>query len=163
MKNFYWVAIVLLFGLVACDNSGQETAVIEDMAVDAAVNMDDAVIEEASGDTSLITPGDMPEEAQAVLYQTVFDYNQCMMTGRLNANQDGQHVQQAANDIMNSCETHIDSLKELLVANKVNDDLVIGMTKKMRSRAARKLMTQSMNAMQAQAMAVENADQMKAE
>ncbi len=159
MKNFFGVAIVLLFGLVACDNSSQETAVIEDVAVDAAVNMD----AETSVDASLITPADIPQEAQVALYRTIFVYNQCMMTGRLNANQQGQHVQQAANEIMNLCEAHIESVELLLTENKVTEGLVVGMTKKLRSRAARKLMTQSMNAMQAQAMAVENVEQMKAE
>ncbi|MBL1320895.1 MAG: hypothetical protein COA63_007515 [Methylophaga sp.] len=111
---------------------------------------------------SLITPGDLPEEAQKVMYQTIFDYNQCMMASRLKANQNGQSVQQAANEIMSSCETHMDELKTHLLANNVNEALVMGMTKSMRGRAARKLMTQGMNQMAAQAMAVENAEKMKA-
>lgn len=160
MKKLTFMLLAILMGVVACDNDTANQANDESVT---SVESVDATAEASSVDEeSLITPGDLPEEAQKVMYQTIFDYNQCMMASRLKANQNGQSVQQAANEIMSSCETHMDELKTHLLANNVNEALVMGMTKSMRGRAARKLMTQGMNQMAAQAMAVENAEKMKA-
>lgn len=158
MKKLIFVVSLLLVGVVACDRANEEQVTSSEVATENTVVM----VEDAASEDNLITPADISEEAQAAMYQTIFDYNQCMQASRLTSTQQGQSVQQAANDMMSSCETHMDSLEAHLLANNVNASLVIGMTKKMRSRAARKLMTQGMNQMAAQAMAVENAEQMKA-
>jgi N-methylhydantoinase B/oxoprolinase/acetone carboxylase alpha subunit len=114
-------------------------------------------------DDSLITPGDMPEEAQNTMFNISMDYNKCMMQSRLEASTQQRAVQEAADGILQKCETHLDDMKALLSSNHVNEELVVGMTKKMRSRAARELMTKSMNNMAAQASAVINAEKIKAE
>lgn len=152
MKKLVFAGSLLFVGVVACDRDSSQEVTKSDVAIESAT----IAVE------NLITPADISEEAQATMYQTIFDYNQCMQTSRLVSIQQGNSAQQAANDIMSSCETHMDSLEAHLLANNVNQSLVIGMTKKMRSRAARKLMTQGMNQMAAQAMAVENAEQIKA-
>lgn len=117
----------------------------------------------AVAEQSLITPGDMSDDAQHKMFEISMDYNKCMMQSRLDASAQQRQVQEAANEILNKCETHLDELNELLTANNVNHDLVIGMTKKLRSRGARELMTKSMNNMAAQASAVINAEKIKAE
>ena len=154
MKKLTFVLLAILMGVAACDSDTANQATEESTAVEATVS--------SEAEESLITPGDLPEEAQNVMYQTIFDYNQCMMASRLTSTQNGQAVQQAADAIMASCETHMDDLEAHLLANNVNEALVMGMTKSMRGRAARKLMTQGMNQMAAQAMAAERAEQMKA-
>lgn len=116
----------------------------------------------AVAEETLITPGDMSEDAQHKMFEISMDYNKCMMQSRLDASTQQRQVQEAANEILTKCETHLDELNELLTANNVNHDLVIGMTKKLRSRGARELMTKSMNNMAAQASAVINAEKIKA-
>lgn len=116
-----------------------------------------AVAEEA-----MITPYDMSDDAQHKMFEISMDYNKCMMQSRLDASAQQRQVQEAANEILNKCETHLDELNALLTENNVNHDLVIGMTKKLRSRGARELMTKSMNNMAAQASAVVNAEKIKA-
>ncbi|MDF1588042.1 MAG: hypothetical protein P1P93_02645 [Gammaproteobacteria bacterium] len=117
----------------------------------------------AVAEESLITPADMSDDAQHKMFEISMDYNKCMMQSRLDASAQQRQVQEAANEILNKCETHLDELNELLTANNVNHDLVVGMTKKLRSRGARELMTKSMNNMAAQASAVINAEKIKAE
>jgi len=116
-----------------------------------------------TAEETLVTPADMSEQAQHKMFGISMDYNKCMMQSRLDASAQQRQVQEAANDILNKCETHLDELNLLLTENNVNADLVVGMTKKMRSRAARELMTKSMNNMAAQASAVINAEKIKEE
>lgn len=164
MKKLTFIILAIMIGTVACDGDSdqlnQDATPVETTAVETTTTETDATV--ADNEVSLITPGDLSEEAQNTMYKTIYEYNQCMMIGRLKANQDGQSVQQAANEIMTSCEGNMDTLKAHLLTNNVNKSLVEGMTKKMRSRAARKLMTQGMNQMAAQAAAVMNAEQAKA-
>ncbi len=160
MKKLIVILMALLVAVVACDS---DTA---NQATEQSASKTEVVVQEvdavADNEESLLTPADLSDEESEKMYQIIFDYNKCMMIGRLDANQAGQSVQQAADAIMASCENHMESLKDHLLANKVNKSLVIGMTKKMRSRAARKLMTQGMNQMAAQAAAVVNAEEAKA-
>lgn len=162
MKKLTFIILAIMIGTVACDGDSdqlsQEANPVETTTAETAIT-ETAV---ADNEVSLITPGDLPEEAQNTMYKTLYEYNQCMMIGRLKANQGGQSVQQAADEIMASCEGHMDTLKAHLLAHNVNKSLVEGMTKKMRSRAARKMMTQGMNQMAAQAAAVVNAEEAKA-
>jgi hypothetical protein len=81
-------------------------------------------------DDSLITPGDMPEEAQNTMFNISMDYNKCMMQSRLEASTQQRAVQEAADGILQKCETHLDDMKALLSSNHVNEELVVGMTKK---------------------------------
>ncbi|MBE0439283.1 MAG: hypothetical protein IBX57_05815 [Gammaproteobacteria bacterium] len=117
----------------------------------------------AVAEENLITPADMSDDAQHKMFEISMDYNKCMMQLRLDASAQQRQVQEAANEILTKCETHLDQLNELLTANNVNHDLVVSMTKKLRSRGARELMTKSMNNMAAQASAVINAEKIKAE
>lgn len=106
------------------------------------------------------TPADMPEAANKAMYGHITDYNKCMMQSRLSASKNGKDAQQHADDIMTSCETHMDKLGELLAENEVDAGLTEGMKKTMRSRAARQLMARTMNNLAAQAAATANADKM---
>jgi len=168
MKKLTFVLLALLVGVVACNqdtasqNSDENMPTVE--AVETASVEIETLTETASTtEESMITPADLSEEAQNTMYQIIFDYNKCMLASRLTATQNGQSVQQAANDIMSSCESHMDELARFLLSHNVNQPLVAGMTKKMRSRAARKLMMQGMNNMAAQAAAASNADKMETE
>lgn len=107
------------------------------------------------------TPGDMPAEAQQAMSGHLMDYNKCMMESRLSTSKSGKDAQQHADEIMAGCETHLDSLGELLAANEVDANLTEGMKKSMRSRAARQLMARTMNNLAAQAAAASNADEMQ--
>lgn len=117
----------------------------------------------AIAEESMLTPADMPEEDQHQMYGHIMEYNKCMMHSRLSASTERKEVQKTADDILKACETHLDDLKALLSADGVNEALAMGMTKKLRSKAARDLMTKSMNNMAAQASAVINAEKIKAE
>lgn len=106
------------------------------------------------------TPGDMPAEAQQAMSGHLMGYNKCMMESRLSTSKSGKDAQQHADEIMSGCETHLDSLDELLTENEVDAHLIAGMKKSMRSRAARQLMARTMNNLAAQAAAASNADNM---
>lgn len=112
---------------------------------------------------NLTTPADLSEAEQNKIFEYHTEYNRCMMNARLEKSASGQNVKEQANKILLGCESHLDDLKDLLISNNVNEGLAVGMTKKMRSRAARQLMTKSMNQMAQQAAAVVKAEQMKAE
>ncbi|MCX4189278.1 hypothetical protein [Methylophaga sp. OBS3] len=103
-------------------------------------------------------PGDMPAEAQQQMSAHITGYNKCMMESRLRASQNGQDAQQNADEIMSSCETHLDELEALLAENEVDENLTQGMKKSLRSRAARQLMARTMNNLAAQAAAASNAE-----
>jgi len=110
-----------------------------------------------------VTPADLSAEQSEKMYSILTDYNSCMMQGRLQPKADATSGQDMANDLMQSCETHLDELKLHLADNGVEPSLVEGMAKRMRSRAARKMMTQTMNNLAAQAQAMDNANKMPAE
>lgn len=110
-----------------------------------------------------ITPADLNEEQSNQMYSLITQYNSCMMNSRLQAHPEITSGQAAANEIMQSCETHLDTLKVHLTENNVEPTLVEGMAKTMRSRAARKMMTQTMNNLAAQAQAAGNAEKMQQE
>jgi hypothetical protein len=108
-----------------------------------------------------VTPVDMPEDAYNEMYSIITEYNGCMMQGRLQPQPEAKSGQEAANLIMQSCEQHLTDLKQHLANNNVEPSLVEGMAKKMRSRAARQLMTETMNNLAAQAQAAGNAETMQ--
>lgn len=105
------------------------------------------------------TIGDLPDEAMTQLNTLFIDYNSCMMESQLEATTSGQQAQQNADDILQACETHLEAVNALMIENDISEGLASGMTKNMRSRAARQLMTRSMNSMAAQAAAMENSGQ----
>jgi hypothetical protein len=108
-----------------------------------------------------ITPADLEVEQSNKMYSIITQYNSCMMQSRLEAHPEANSGKDIANQIMQSCETHLDTLKLHLTENNVEQTLVEGMAKTMRSRAARKMMTQTMNNLAAQAQAAGNAEQMQ--
>lgn len=110
-----------------------------------------------------VTPADLSEQASDEMYSILTEYNSCMMQGRLEAYPEIESGQDAATQVMQNCETHLDALKLHLTENNVEPTLVEGMAKKMRSRAARQLMTKTMNNLAAQAQAAGNAEKMKQE
>lgn len=115
----------------------------------------------AFAEESILTPWEMPEEAINEMTSNITAYNKCMMESRLNANKTGKAATQNADDILQTCEPKLDELKELLTANDVNPGLTEGMTRSLRSKAARQLMGQAMNNMAAQAAALENVEKSK--
>lgn len=110
-----------------------------------------------------VTPADFSAEESERMYSILTSYNSCMMQGRLQPKAGATSGQDMANDLMQSCETHLDDLKLHLSQSGVEPSLVEGMAKSMRSRAARKMMTQTMNNLAAQAQAMDNANKMPAE
>lgn len=110
---------------------------------------------------SMLTPGEMPQEAINEMTNHITGYNKCMMESRLNANKSGKDATQNADDILQSCEPKLDELKQLLSDNNVNPGLTEGMARNLRSKAARQLMGQAMNNMAAQAAAMENMEKQK--
>ncbi len=117
----------------------------------------------AFAEESLITPADLSDADLNKMYEHHMNYNRCMMQARLSTSSSGQQVQMEANKILESCEPHLEELKTHLLDKNVNEGLAIGMTKKMRSRGARDLMTKGMNQMAQQASAVINAEEIKAQ
>lgn len=103
------------------------------------------------------TPGDLSEGQLQEMANLVTGYNKCMMQGRLENSREGRLVQENANKIMQSCESELDKLGAFLAEHEINEQLAAGMQKKMRSRAARQLMTSHMNNLAVQAQAAENA------
>lgn len=110
-----------------------------------------------------ITPADLSDEQSNEMYSILTQYNSCMMQSRLQAHPEVNSGKDIANQIMQSCETHLDTLKLHLTESNVEPTLIEGMAKTMRSRAARKMMTQTMNNLAAQAQAAGNAEKMQQE
>lgn len=108
-----------------------------------------------------VTPADLTDEQSTKMYSILTQYNACMMESRLKAQPEIKSGQDAANQIMQSCETHLDELKLHLTEANVEPTLIEGMAKTMRSRAARKMMAQTMNNLAAQAQAAGNAEKMR--
>ncbi len=108
-----------------------------------------------------VTPGDLSEQASDKMYSILTQYNSCMMQTRLQSLPEIESGQAAADQIMQNCETHLDALKAHLTDNQVEPALVEGMAKTMRTRAARQLMTKTMNNLAAQAQAASNAEKIK--
>lgn len=107
------------------------------------------------------TPADLTDEQSNQMFSLATEYNTCMMQGRLDPSMGGKSVQEAANNLMQKCESHLDEMKQFLTDNGIAEPLVEGMAKRMRSRAARHLMTDAMNNMAAQAQAAGNAEKMQ--
>ncbi len=151
--------------MVACDRdanqASQEKDSVETAAVEASSTEANPALEN-NAEESLRTPADLSEEESAEMYKIIFDYNKCMMTSRLNATQDHKSMQDSANIILQSCESHLTHLQDYLNSQDLNKALVIGMAHKMRSKAARKLMARNMKGMAAMAAAADNAEAMKA-
>lgn len=110
-----------------------------------------------------VTPADLSADESDKMYKILTQYNSCMMQSRLKPLEEGMSGQELANQIMQGCEKHLDDLKAHLSDNNIEPALVEGMAKKMRSRAARKLMTNTMNNLAAQANAAGNAEKMQKE
>ena len=103
----------------------------------------------------LITPADLSHEAQEKMFTMVSEYNRCMLMTEPKNAKDVKTVQDYAQALMDQCESHMQSLKTFLSEQHVNEPLIEGMSKTLRSKAARQLMTRSMNNMAAQAAAAE--------
>lgn len=106
-------------------------------------------------DETIVTPGDMPEEAINKMMENVTNYNKCTMTSRFEASESGMDVRHSADTVLQNCEAGLDELKQLLTENNVNPALVEGMAKSLRSKAAKQLMNRAMSDMAAQAAALE--------
>lgn len=159
MKNL--VLVILLAVAVAAgyffSTNGDEqvedasSSTVEENVIADGVENDMPIAEE-----SMITPADIPEEAQSAMYGTITDYNKCMMQNRLEYHQKGIKVANVADKTLQACEPHLDELTAVLVANNVNAGLTKNMANTMRSRAARKLMSAVMQSMAGQAAAMAN-------
>lgn len=111
----------------------------------------------AVADNANKTPGDLTDPQLQQMSDLVMAYNRCMMQGRLENSREGQVVQENANKIMQACESDLDAFGAFLTEHNINEQLAAGMQKRMRSRAARQLMTNRMNNLAEQAQAAENA------
>lgn len=110
----------------------------------------------AEEEENLTTPADISEAAQTEMYSAIMEYNQCMMTNRLEYHKQGVQVASVADKTIQACEPHLDTLNEVLAANNVNEGLSTNMVNTMRSRAAQKLMAAVMQSMAGQAAAAAN-------
>ena len=139
--------IVIVIGLLVMNSpvmKTEEATSSEDVAVEAVAD-------------NMITPTDMSEEAQSEMFGSIMGYNQCMMQNRLEYHQAGIQVASVADKTLQICEPHLDTLREILTVNNVNEGLRDTMVSTMRSRAARKLRAAVMQSMAGQAAAASNA------
>ena len=146
MKDFlaivFWVAVVVLAYFYLPQDSDSNT--VTDNA------------------ETLIAPADMPQDAQDAMYAVIFEYNKCMMQNRLEYHKQGVSAAVVAEKTLYACDTHLDDLMVILEDNHVTESLRIGMVKTIRTRGARKLMSNVMQTMAGQAMALENAQEAEA-
>jgi len=118
---------------------------------------------ETEAEVNMITPADMSEQAQNEMYGAMVEYNKCVILNRPEYHQPGAKIVEVADKTLAECEIHLDTLKEVLTKNNVNEGLREGMVKTIRTRSARKLMSILMQSMVGQAAAAENAKAMPAE
>lgn len=169
MKSLVFIVLLVLAGIAGYNFFNKPTenveaiAVVEEVVIsevnEASSNNDDMVSEEVtietSGDESMITPADMPEEAQQAMYTSMMEYNKCMMQDKPEYHQQNLRTEDIASQTLEACEPNLDTLKAVLTANNVNVDLREGMIKTVRQRSTRKLMSAVMQS-QAQMMPTES-------
>lgn len=158
MKSLVFIVLIVvaaIFGYSIVNKPAEAPVVEVSEEMPAEVAVTDTGSE--SETISMITPADMPEEAQTEMYAKIMDYNKCMMQNRLEYHQQGVRAESVADKTLAACEPHLDELALVLETNNVNDDLSKGMVKTMRQRAARKLMSAVMTSLAGQAAAAANA------
>lgn len=160
MKNI--VVIISLAVVVAAGYFFINKPTDEAEVVTVPANGDAAVVA-GDAEENLITPLDMPEQAQEQMYAAITDYNKCMMQNRLEYHQQGVQVADMADKTLLACEPNLDVLAEIFTANNVNEGLNKKMVSTMRSRAARKLMAAVMQSMAGQTAAMDNAANVEAQ
>ena len=166
MKNLILIVLLVVAGIAGYNfvNTSTDDAVVETTTeVDTAVSNDEATAapeaEAVTTDSteSMNSPSEMPEKEQDKMFHAMADYNKCMMQNRLEYQQQGNlRAETMAEKTLFACDPLLDDLKAILVANNINPALREGMVRKMRSRAARKLIGSLMQSMAGQAMAAEN-------
>lgn len=117
-------------------------------------SVEESVAVESDG-TNMITPADMPEDAQHEMYKAMMDYNKCMMQDKPEYHDDKTKIEDIAGKTLAECEPNLDALTAVLEKNNVNADLREGMAKTVRQRTVRKLMSAVMQAQAATLMSHE--------
>jgi len=168
MKSLFLIILLVLAGIAGYNFINKPTENVETVAVDESMPVentdatvsDEAVTEEVmtetyDDDVSMITPADMPEEAQQAMYASMMEYNKCMMQDKPEYHIENVRAEDVAGATLEACEPNLDTLIEVLAANNVNMDLREGMIKTVRQRSTRKLMSAVMQSQAAQIMANE--------
>jgi len=146
MKKLTFVLLALSMAVTACD-SNTDSQLNEEAEASSNINpIDNTAVAPGAGATSadeaqLISPEDLSSEAQEVTFQTIFDYNQCMVKCQLSAAQEPEDARRSVSDILTTCETHMDDLSMHLLDHNVDELLVMDMIKNVRSRATRNLLS----------------------
>lgn len=169
MKSLFLIILLVLAGIAGYNFINKPTENVETVVVDESMpvveNMDAVVSDEAvakevmtetyDDDVSMITPADMPEEAQQAMYASMMEYNKCMMQDKPEYHIENVRAEDVAGATLEACEPNLDTLIEVLADNNVNMDLREGMIKTVRQRSTRKLMSAVMQSQAAQIMASE--------
>lgn len=170
MKNLILIVLLVIAGIAGYNfvNTSTDDNVVEiatEVATTASneeavskLESSEKTEETATGENlNMNSPADMPKEEQTKMYNAMADYNKCMLKNRLEYQQQGNlRAEAMAEKTLFACDPLLDDLKAILAANNINEALREGMVRKMRSRAARKLIGSLMQAMAGQAMAAEN-------
>jgi hypothetical protein len=169
MKSLVFIVLLVLAGIAGYNfinkpiENVETVAVVDEVKVKVANNevatADETSVEgtvtEETGDTNMITPTDMSEEAQHEMYSAMMAYNKCMMLNRPEYHQPNIRAEDIAGQTLAACEPNLDALRVVLEANNVNSGLTDGMLKTVRQKSTRKLMSTVMQSQAAQMMANE--------
>ncbi|MDO7667156.1 MAG: hypothetical protein MUQ39_02095 [Pseudomonadota bacterium] len=169
MKSLVFIVLLVLAGIAGYNfinkpiENVETVVVVDEVKVKVANNevatADETSVEgtvtEETGDTNMITPTDMSEEAQHEMYSSMMAYNKCMMLNRPEYHQPNIRAEDIAGQTLAACEPNLDALRVVLEANNVNSGLTDGMLKTVRQKSTRKLMSTVMQSQAAQMMANE--------
>ncbi|MDO7597604.1 MAG: hypothetical protein MUQ51_00170 [Pseudomonadota bacterium] len=169
MKSLVFIVLLVLAGIAGYNfinkpiENVETVVVVDEVKVKVANNevatADETSVEgtvtEETGDTNMITPTDMSEEAQHKMYSAMMAYNKCMMLNRPEYHQPNIRAEDIAGQTLAACEPNLDALRVVLEANNVNSGLTDGMLKTVRQKSTRKLMSTVMQSQAAQMMANE--------
>lgn len=163
MKNLGLVLLlvaVIAGGYLFINKTDEQTEIVSTTNDELTTPVDN---ESTEAEQNMTTPADMSEKAQDEMYGAIYEYNKCMMENRLEYHQQGIKVIDVADKTLAACETHLDTLADVLAQNNVNEGLSKKMVHTMRSRAARKLMSAMMQSIAGQAAAMANIKEVPAE
>jgi len=161
MKNLIFVVLLVVVAIAGYTIINKPNENVENMATSVApsaektsqVNNEATVANTDVQEANPITPADLSEAAQKEMYAKIFDYQKCMLKQRLEYAKEHVKMTDMVNKTISACEPRLDELATVLADNHVNEGLRKKMVHTMRSKAARKLMSNMMKSMATQAAA----------
>ncbi len=155
MKNLVMIILLVVVAILGyrmvnqpVKTGGEQTSNTTEQTMDKMAPASDAA---KMTQDKLTTPADMPKAAQEKMMHKIVNYQKCMLRRRPEYMNGQAKMTDMVDKTIQLCEPELTALDAVLQANHVNENLRKKMVHTMRSKAARKLMSNVMKSMAAQA------------